>query len=239
MLFICVGPHTDNQNRCEGKDNGKKGHKEKDERDVHVVASSIEAFADSDRTRWAQRMHLERMRSVSTQGYEQVCATERAFFTTLASGATLGGRDDKAESAKVKRANIIPHWRAMHHWPDSTASAPASGTTSIAGAQSGTEARIGVFNHACEIAGAFSVLTGLERRARCFKCASVYLYSQDAASTRAEADMDGPHHSEPVYDWTAKGTGVQRDGNDDGDGSLLIGPSCAEPLGHLLCSALL
>lgn len=238
VLFICVGPHTDNQSQCEGKDDGKKGHEEKDERAaVHVVASSVEAFADSDRTRWAQRIHIERMRSVSTQKYAQVCATERAFFTTIASG-TLGGGDDKAESAIVKRTNI-PHWRAMHHWPNSTTSAPASSTTSIAGAQSGTDARIGVFNHACETAGAFSVLTGFKRRARCFKCASVYLYSQDAASIRAEADMDGPHHSEPVYDWTAKGTGGERDGNDDGDGSLLIGPSCAEPLGHLLCSALM
>lgn len=151
----------------------------------------------------------------------------------------MGESDGRAESTMVRRTNIVPHWRAMHHWPDSTASASDSGVASIAGSESGTETRIGVFNHACETAAAFSVLTGFERRARCFKCASVYLYRQDAGSICAEADMDGPHRSEPMYDWTAKGTAGQRDGNANGDGNLEIGPSCAEPLGHLLCSELM
>lgn len=237
VLFICVGPHMENQSQREGEENGKKDHKERDERYLHVVASSAEAFADSDRKQWAKRMHYERMRSVSTKNYEQVCATERAFFATQAPGAVFGEGDGRVESKMVKRANIVPHWQTMHHCPHMHAT--ASGTASIAGPESGTEARIGVFNHACETAAAFSVHTGFDRRARCFKCASVYLYHQDAASIRAEADMNGPHRSEPMYDWTAERTNRQRDGNGNGDGSLEIGPSCAEPLGHLLCSELM
>lgn len=64
-----------------------KDHKEKDERGVHVVASSTESFADFSRKQWAQRMQYERMRSVSTQNYKQVCATERAFFAAQKPGA--------------------------------------------------------------------------------------------------------------------------------------------------------
>lgn len=130
----------------------------------------------------------------------------------------------KNEMEGVRRANRIPYWLAMHHWPD------ASPVTAGHGPM--TQARIGVFDHACETAGAFNVHTGFQRRARCFKCASIYLYNQDLDSIRAEADMNGPHRTEITYDWVADKSGEGNDGSSSG-------PTCAEALGHLLCSEIM
>ncbi|KAH8777383.1 hypothetical protein F5883DRAFT_639461 [Diaporthe sp. PMI_573] len=260
ILFICVGPHKCNQGKNKDEKNGdekaqdhedhedhedhqthgaheaheakayaERTHDEKNHGDhviVHVVASSGEIFADTRLKRWAERMHNERMRSASLQNYLQVCSTERAFFSAQPQESGDGTDDEQIrnDTEKVRRANIVPYWQTMHHWPEASAS--------TAGPGSETEARIGVFNHSNETAGAFSVSKGFKRRARCFKCMSIYLYRQDWDSISAEADMNGPHRTEITYDWTG-------DGSDDDDDENSTGPTCAEALGHLLCSEIL
>lgn len=253
VLFICIGPHKykqvkrkdqrkedENQvekvqdqgshegledheeNPHEDKDHDNKDHDDHVNAQWQVVASSGEAFLDVDLKKWAERMHNERMRSVSLQGYRQVCATERAFFRTPAPGPSDGSYEGEQE--KVRRANIIPHWQTLHHWPNAS--------SSTAGHGPGTEAHIGVFDHSCETAGAFNVHAGFKRRARCFKCQSIYLYHQDLDSIRAEADINGCYRTELTYDWTLGES-------DDWDDETSTGPTCAETLGHLLCSEIM
>jgi hypothetical protein len=121
----------------------------------------------------------------------------------------------------------------MYHWPDAGGSPEDKGAASAAGAAQ--PGHIGVFNHAGETAGAFDILSGFQRRARCFKCQSVYLYHQDAESVRIEADMNGLHRTEVKYKGATK---VKKpiDVVDTLHDLPEIGPSCAESLGHLLCS---
>jgi hypothetical protein len=253
VLFICVGPHKHNKSEREDQGQDKTDENETEENetaqngkvengkvhndhvypDIHVVASSTEAFADDERKRWAQQMQYERMRSVSVQNFKQVCATEREFFNTPAPTAPLGGRNGNPPSKMVRRANLIPYWQSMHHSPDASVNASTDGPVP------GPDARIGVFDHSCETAAAFHVVTGFKRRARCFKCESLYLYHRDRDSIRAEADMEGPHRSEPMYNWLPKGTSGQTDTTNQGGEMVLKGPSCAEPLCHLLCTELM
>lgn len=202
-------------------------------------------------------MHQNRMHCVSGKGYQQVCVTERAFWTAsepevkfdpVKNGKEKAEGDnssrDKKQEAKTgaartadteasRRANCIPYWQAMHHWPDASGS-PGIMVTQPAG-RSANPSHIGVFNHAGETAGAFDVTAGFQYRARCFKCAAVYLYHQDNEFVRTEADMNGPHRTEPRYDRIIKYKHLD-DSVDSLTGPLVYGPTCAEPLGHLLCS---
>lgn len=243
ILFICIGHHT----------------QEEIDKSVcrHIVACSAETFSEDIQKEWAQQMHQNRMHCVSVEGYQQVCVTERAFWTAskpeveLDPGADGKEKAEGANSSKGKkqqaktrgtqtgdtettrRANYVPYWQTMHHWPDARGS-PGDMVTKPAG-ESANPGHIGVFNHSDETAGAFDVMAGFQYRARCFKCASVYLYHQDNEFVRTEADMNGPHRTEPRYDRITKCEKLD-DGADNLGEPLVYGPTCAEPLGHLLCS---
>lgn len=195
-------------------------------------------------------MHQKRMHSVSGEGYHRVCVTERALWTASEPELDPGtnGKEkaeganpsrDKKQQAKIggteasRRANYIPYWQTMHHWPDAHGSPGDMVTQPAAGPAN--PSHVGVFNHAGETAGAFDVTAGFQYRARCFKCAAVYLYHQDNEFVRAEADINGLHRTEPRYDRIIKYKSLD-DGVDNLGGPLVYGPTCAEPLDHLLCS---
>lgn len=223
----------------------------------HVVACSSEGFSDPNQKEWARSMHQKRMHYVSAEGYQQVCATERAFWMTPRLESEPNPRPEPSLHDKVPgkqreprqrsrasptdgaelviRANYVPYWQTMHHWPDAVGS-PYNSDMVATPAAPVHPGRIGVFNHADETSGAFDILAGFKYRARCFKCASVYLYHQDADFIRTEADMNGPHHTEPRYDEIAKGDILLGNSAENPNEPLVNGPSCAEALGHLLCS---